>query len=230
VNRTFQVAGRLAFVLLLATASPLLASDKYRLTLVANPAAPFPFLAKFGKVTLDVYPHGVRADSVWLNGFSRVGSPSVTVENPFTRMYTEVPVTSISSTLRKLSTAGMENAAAPALKKPAGGAVKGIAAIRYRLEYGPQAWIDVWMTRAVPENAQLRAIAHELVAGIAPSTASVLRAIPGTPVYVELNFRRYKKVKLLELKSLVRDDKGEAEALKVAPLYFRVPLLDAIWN
>ncbi|MDP9490734.1 MAG: hypothetical protein M3P42_00805, partial [Actinomycetota bacterium] len=101
-------------------------------------------------MTLDVYPRGLRADSLWLNGFSRAGTPVVTVENPFIRMYTEVPLTSISSTLRKLSTAGVENVPAPALQKPVGGAVKGIAAIRYRLQYGPEAWIDVWMTRAVP--------------------------------------------------------------------------------
>ena len=222
---------RLAFLaLLLITAPTLAASRPYHLTLEAHPAAPFPFLARFGKVTLDVYPGGVRAETFWLNGFSRNGSKAVTVENPFWRMYTEVPLASIASTLRKLSTAGVENAAPAALQKPVGGAVKGLAALRYRLQYGPEAWIDIWTPRAVPENPQLRAIVNELVAGISPATASVARAIPGTPIQVELNFRRYKKLTLLELKKIRYDSAGQDAALKVGTLYFKAPLLDAIWK
>ena len=226
-------ASRIAFVflLLLAASGELQAATaKYHLTLEAHPAAPFPFLARFGTVTLDVYPAGVRASSFWLTGFSRTGSPAVTVENPFWRMYTDVPVSSIASILHKLSNLGVESTAAASLQKPMGGAVKGIAAIRYRLQYGPQAWIDVWTTRAVPENPQLRVITTELVAGIAPPTASVMRTIPGTPVYVELNFRRYKKLTLLELKTIRFDDAGEDDALTVGKLYFKAPLLDAIWK
>ena len=225
-----RVASRIFALFLLATSYPLQAASPYHLTLQANPGAPFPFLAKFGNVTLDVYPRGVRAGSFWLNGFSRTGSTSVTVENPFWRMYTEVPLTSIASTLRKLSTAGIESSAPAVLQKPAGGTVHGISATRYRLQYGPEAWIDVWTTRAVPENPQLRAITNELVAGIAPPTAALMRTIPGTPIHVELNFRRYKKVKLLELKKLTRDTKGDEDALKVGRLYFRAPLLDSIWK
>jgi len=224
-----RAAGRITFVLLLA-ATQLQAATEYHLTLEAHPAAPFPFLARFGKVTLDVYPRGVRAETFWLNGFSRNGSKAVTVENPFWRMYTEVPLASIASTLRKLSTAGVENAAPAALQKPVGGAVKGLAALRYRLQYGPEAWIDIWTTRAVPENPQLRAIVNELVAGISPATASVARAIPGTPIQVELNFRRYKKLTLLELKKIRYDSAGQDAALKVGALYFKAPLLDAIWK
>jgi hypothetical protein len=57
-----------------------------------------------------------------------------------------------------------------------------------------------------------------------------MRAIPGTPVHVELNFRRYKKVTLLELKSIRFDSAGQDEALSVGKLYFKAPLLDAIWK
>jgi hypothetical protein len=206
------------------------ANEKYHLTLEAHPAAPFPFLARFGTVTLDVYPAGVRADSFWLNGFSRTGAAAVTVENPFWRMYTEVPIAQIASILRKLSTAGVENAKPESLGKPSGGAVKGVEALRYRLKYGPEAWIDVWTTRVIPENPQLRSIVIELVNGISPPTAATMRAIPGTPVHVELNFRRYKKVTLLELKSIRFDSAGQDEALSVGKLYFKAPLLDAIWK
>jgi hypothetical protein len=218
------------FVFLLAASFPLQAAPKYHLTLEAHPAAPFPFLARFGTVTLHVYPGGIRAESFWLNGFSRTGAPAVTVQNPFWRMYTEVPIANIASILHKLSTAGVENAAPAALGKPAGGAVKGLAAVRYRLQYGAQAWIDVWTTRAVPENPQLRAIVIELVNGISPATASTMRAIPGMPVYVELNFRRFKRVTLVELKKISFDNAGEEDALSVGNLYFKAPLLDAIWK
>jgi hypothetical protein len=145
-------------------------------------------------------------------------------------MYTDVPIESIASIVRKLSTAGVESAAPAALQKPAGGAVKGVAALRYRLRYGADAWIDVWTTRAVPENPQLRAIVIALVNGISPATASTMRAIPGTPVFVELHFRRFKKVTLVELKKISFDNKGEDEALSVGKLYFKAPLLDAIWK
>jgi len=217
-------------ILLLAATCPLLAASPYHLTLLARPAAPFPFLSRFGNVTLDVYPRGVRADSFWLNGFSLTGSPNVTIENPFTRMYNEMPVASFAASVRKLSTLGVESSALAELQKPVRGAVKGVAATRHRLQYGPQAWIDVWTTDTIPENPQLRAIANELVTAIAPPTAAILRTIPGTPIHVELNFRRYRKVVLLELKTLARDAAGEDDALKVGALYFRAPMLDAIWK
>jgi len=167
------VPRRLLLALLFTTTAQ---ASPYHLTLEAHPAAPFPFLGRFGTVTLDVYPGGVRAETFWLNGFSRTGASNVTVENPFWRMYTDVPITDIASILRKLSTAGVENASPGALQKPAGGAVKGVAALRYRLQYGADAWIDVWTTRAVPENPQLRAIVIELINGISPATASTLRS------------------------------------------------------
>src|SRR5207244_9612203 len=70
--RSFAALRMTAFIFLLAASCELHAAPaKYHLTLEAHPAAPFPFLSRFGTVTLDVYPAGVRADSFWLNGFSR---------------------------------------------------------------------------------------------------------------------------------------------------------------
>src|SRR5438874_13734709 len=99
----------------------------YHLELEANPATPFPFLGKFGTVTLHMYPNGVRAETFWLNGFSRNGTKTVTVENPLGRMYTDVPVAQISATLHKIATSGME-AAAPTGTQITIGTVHGIAA------------------------------------------------------------------------------------------------------
>ena len=201
----------------------------YHIALEANPAAPFPFLGKFGTVTIHVYPAGVRAETFWLNGFTRNGSGAVTVENPLGRMYTDVPLSQISTTLHKLSTSGVE-ASAPVEITQSSGNVKGMPARRYRLIYAPEAWIDVWMTDAIPENPQLRAVINEFVRGVSPATANSINNLRGMPLYVELNFRRYKKLPLVRLKSIAWSDEGQDAALKVGTLYFKAPLLDSIWK
>jgi len=47
---------------------------------------------------------------------------------------------------------------------------------------------------------------------------------------VELNFRRYKKLPLVRLKSFSLSNVGQENALKVGMLYFKAPLLDQIWK
>jgi hypothetical protein len=221
---------RLAVLLLAALpAFSAPAPRPYHLTLEANPAAPFPFLSKFGTVTLHVYSGGVRAETVWLNGFSPNASPNITVENPYGRMYTEVPVANVGSIVGKLSGGELKNAT-PQLATPLAGRVGELAATRYRLIYGPAAYIDIWSTHAVPENAQLRSIVIQFVSGISPGTASLAKTIPGTPIYVELNFRRFKKLPLLRLKSIAYDNDGEAGALKVSSFMLHASLLDNLWK
>jgi len=212
--------------LLLASATVL----PYHLELEANPAAPFPLLNKFGVVTLHVYPAGVRADSMWLNGFSRDGA-TVTVENPYARMYTDVPVMQFAETLEKMAHVEVnEGAGAPPVAPPVAGKVGGISAERYRLMYGPDAWIDIWTSHAVPESAQLKSLIDGFVRGVAPLTANALRSIPGTPIYVEINFSHYKKMPVVWVKSFVADSAGEHDALRVGRFYFKVPLLDALFK
>jgi len=215
----------LVLALLLATAPP----TPYHIELVANPAAPFPFLSKFGTMTLHIYPAGVRADTLWLNGFSRNGTPTVTVENPYGRMYTVMPVSEITSIMRKMANEDVQSSA-PSIAPPVSGSVRGIAARRYRLLYGPEAWIDVWTTQVIPENPQLRTIITAFIRGVSPPTAESIQSIPGTPIYVELNFRRYKKLALVRLKRFSLSNVGQENALKVGTLYFKAPLLDQIWK
>src|SRR3954466_13628972 len=102
----------------------------YHPELTANASTPFPFLGKFGTVTLHIYPAGVRAETFWLNGFTRNGTGAVTVENPLGRMYTDVPLSQISSPLQKLSTSGVESAA-PGETTQTLGNEKGTPARRY---------------------------------------------------------------------------------------------------
>jgi hypothetical protein len=178
-------------------------------------------------VTIHVFPAGIRAETLLLKGFTRNGTTAVTVENPLGRMYTDVPLAQISATLRRLSTSGVENAAPGAITQITG-TVKGLPARRYRLNYGPEAWIDVWTTDRIPENPQFRAIVLEFVRGISPATAASISGIRGTPLYVELNFRSFKKLPLLRMKSIAWNSDGQEEALKVGRLYFKAPLLDSI--
>ena len=216
----------LALAILFATRPP----QPYHIQLEANTAAPFPFLSKFGTITLHVYPGGVHADSIWLTGFSRLGTPTVTIQNPYARMYTTMPVSEITSMLQKTETEEELSSTPPPIAPPVSGKVRGIAARRYRLLYGPDAWIDVWTTNVVPENPQLRKIVDAFVRGISPATAESWKSIPGTPLYVELNFRRYKKLPLIRLKSLALNNLGQEKALTVGNFYFKAPMIESIWK
>jgi hypothetical protein len=217
----------LALLALPALAAP--APRPYHLTLEATPAAAFPFLSKFGTVTLHLYGGGVRAETFWLNGFSRNASPNITVENPYGRMYTEVPVTNVGSIVAKLAGSDLRSVN-PSLATPTAGRVGELPATRYRLIFGPQAYIDIWATHAIPENTQFRNIVAQFVGGISPGTATLAKTIPGTPIYVEMNFRRFKKLPLLRLKSLAYDDSGEADALKVSSFMLHASVLDNLWK
>jgi hypothetical protein len=214
--------GGLAAALLLF-ALPLFAAQPYHLQLEANPAAPFPFLGKFGTVTIDVYPGGVRAETLLMNGFSRNGASTITVENPLTRIASNEPIDAITSTLRTLGGIEGDTSIVPSRAPDVRGKVGGIDATRYRVMYGPAAWIDIWTTAVIPPNPQFRTIVDRVINGIAPGTAAAFRAIPGTPLYVELNFRRFHKLPLLRLKSFTPNSEGEEAALKVGRLYFFAP-------
>jgi hypothetical protein len=210
-------------------------AQRYHLELEAKPSVAFPYLSNFGpSIELHVYRSGVRAEALWLNSFSKNGAPAVTVANPLGRMYVDVPVTDIAPILRKLAggAGGQEKFATPIAGPKTHGKVAGIDATRHRLVYGPTAWIDVWTTDAIPENAQLRRIVDQLVTGLSPGTAKAARAIPGMPLYVELNFRRFKKVALLKVKSLTFavDADDEEDALELGPIYVRAPLLEKLFE
>jgi hypothetical protein len=218
---------------LLLAALPLCAARRYHLELEASPATAFPYLGKFGtSVELHVYPSGVRAEALWLNSFAKNGANAVTVANPLGRMYVDVPIADIAPTLQKLAggSAGVERVSIPSRGPVLKGKVSGIDATRHRLVYGPAAYVDVWTTNAIPENPQMRRVVEQLVRGISPGTATLMRSIPGTPLYVELNFRRFKKVALLKVKKLTFDVDAEEEqdALELGPVYVRAPFLDKL--
>ena len=189
--------------MLLAVAASLHAAPPraYHLELEANPAAPFPFLGKFGTVTLHVYPAGVRAETFWLNGFSRNGTGAVTVENPLGRMYTDVPLAQISTTLHKLSTSGSKARRRPRSRR-----------YRHR-ERDPRPPLPPRSTARSLDRRLDDRHASPRIRSSAPSSTNSSAASPplpppsingirGMPLYVELNFRRYKKLPLVRMKSI----------------------------
>jgi hypothetical protein len=225
-----RLLSTVAVTFLLATAAH--AAKPYHLELEATPEAVFPYLGRFGKVDLHVYAGGVRGEALWLHGFSRNGEEAVTVANPLARMYVDVQVAEISSILTKLAGdhAGVERGAQPKLGSAMKGQVKGINATRHRLVYGREAWVDVWTTDVIPPNAQMRTLVNNIVSGISPGTAAVASKLPGTPVYVELNFRRYKKVPIVRLKKLTFAADDEEDALTLGSLYVRAGLLEKLFR
>lgn len=209
---------------------PLFAAQPYHLELEASPGAVFPYLGRFGDVRIHVYAGGVRAEALWLNGISRNAAANVTVMNPLGRMYVDVPLSDIAPILARLVPSdAIERQAKPVLNGTMKGRVGNIAATRYRLQFDT-AWIDLWMTEAIPENRQFRRITQALLAGISPGTASVASTIPGTPVYVELNFRRFKRVPLLKVKKLTMSADDEEDALTRGPVYVRATVLEKLFE
>jgi len=45
-----------------------------------------------------------------------------------------------------------------------------------------------------------------------------------------LNFSHYKRLTLVRLKNFRLDNVGQEKALSVGALYFKAPLLDALWK
>lgn len=224
---------RAALVAALFVSLPLAAQRKaYHLELEAAPAAVFPYFGKFGTVELHAYAGGVRAEALWLNSFSRTGESNVTVINPLGRMYVEMPIEEIPFVIQRIAgtAAGVERAAIPNMGPAVKGKVGTIAATRHRLVYGENAWIDVWMTDAVPENMQLRRITDRLIAGVSPGTAGVVANLRGNPILVELNFRRFKNVQLLKLKKLSMTADDEKDALTLGSLYMRASVLEKLFK
>lgn len=229
--RGAAVTAALLFALpLLAQQAP---PQKYHLELEASPAGVFPYLGKFGYVELHVYAAGVRAEALWIDAFSRNGTNHVTVVNPLARMFMDVPIKEIAPILTRLGgdDARIERGvAAPKLGPQLKGTVGDVPATRHRLFYGPAAFIDVWTTNAIPENPHLRLIVNQLLEGISPGTAKVASKLPGTPLHVEINFRRFHKVTLVKLKKLTMNADDEQDALTLGSLYMRASVLEKLFE
>jgi hypothetical protein len=194
----------------------------FHVQLESNAASTFPLVKRFGATTVDLYPAGFRIKTVWLRGFSRNGSKRFTVENPVSRTYVTMPTAEAGSIVRALGGRPLAGGA-PSKIEVMAGAVRGLAARRFRLIYAPNEYIDVWTTSALGPTPEYRAFVEAMVRSIAPKSVSILKSIPGTPLYVELNMGEHRKLAVLRPRSVVYNRAGEAEALKISSWMFPAP-------
>ncbi len=204
--------------------------SSYKLELEINALEALPFLKKFGKMNVVVYPGGVRARSILVDGFSTTGTDTITVENGVTRLYHVIPVSEFESLVRTAAGGGITLPAD--LEKTIHfeklvrtGTVAGIPAVRHRAILGPDSWIDVWTTTRVPKNPQFTRLSQHFLKAVVPSVARLVDKLPGTPVYVELETERFHKLALLKATSLATSSVGETDDLKVAKYYVKAPKL-----
>jgi len=71
---------------------------------------------------------------------------------------------------------------------------------------------------------------NEAVGGVAPGTASIASKLPGTPIYVELNFRRFQKVPFVKFKKLTFASDNETDALTLGKGYIRASILEKLFE
>lgn len=224
-----SLAVALLFVVFSPSAALAAPPGPYHLKLVVNPAAPFPFLGKFGEVELDVFAGGVRGSATLVRGFSTVGSGVVNVELPLSRIASQVKVSDIRPILAKLAGTSSTISVAPLhiLPKVLKGTVKGIPATRYTIVLGgPANTMDIWTTDRIPRNAQLVRLEEQFISAISPSAAATLKRLPGTPIYIELNTVNHKKLPLMKMESYSTSAADEQDALTAGSFFVDVPVSD----
>lgn len=227
----YRIAAAALLTLALAAPASSAAPKDYRLDLVANPTAPFPFLKKFGSIDISLYPGGVAAKSLFLRGFSRNGEPTVTIVNPLGRMYASLPLSKLRDTFVSLS--GRKGEIMPGLgdfpiTKIGNGRVKSLPATRYRVQLGPESSMDVWTTAAIPKHAQFEALYLQAVDAVSHAAVRTIRKIPGTPVYIEMNTLNHRKLALLTVKEMKPSSEGADDALTVGSFYVKAPILEKL--
>ncbi|MGH9456704.1 MAG: hypothetical protein ACRD2J_03580 [Thermoanaerobaculia bacterium] len=224
---------RLMILLLLTGALPAGASAGYRLDLELNPAAPFPFLERFGSIDISVFSDGVSGKALVLRGFSRNGSDEITVMHRLARVYLDIPIPRLQSILLALS--GSDTEVMPGLgslpvSKPVRGRVGGLEALRYRIQLGPESSMDVWTTTAIEPNPHYLRLAREFAATISQSAGDLARQLQGMPVYIEMNTTHHRKVTLLRVKGFAKDAEGASDELRVGSVYVQAPGTELIFD
>lgn len=194
----------------------------FHVTLESAVQSSSPVMSRFGTIKADLYAGGFRIETIWLRGFSRNGSRSLTVENPVSRTYVKMPMSDVPSMIRSLG--GRATAKGPPRKiEITSGTVAHIAAQRYRLLYDGGEFIDVWTTSALGPTPEFRSFIDEFVLALYPQAAAAFRGIPGTPIYVEMNMGEYRKLVVVHPTRVLFSNAGESQALRVSPWMFPAP-------
>ena len=205
--------------------------DRYALHLEARPAATFPFLDQLGKVEIEVYPQGVRANSHWLDGFLRTGENTIRIENPALRLYSDASFEGLRSLFGKLRP---EDEKSPSFKElkvvetGRRGTIKKLPARCRRIVLGKDAWIDVWTTTALARNPAYERLQIELLSAISPKLTNAMQRIPGTVLHVVINTRNHPETVLLTTREFYLSSAGHEEALETGRFFLKAPSLDRL--
>lgn len=234
MNRT--VVSTILLLCLLSTGPSAVGTDSpaprqsYGLQLEARPTAVFPFLNRLGTVDIAVYPQGVRADSLWLDGYLKAGSKTVRIENPSLRIYSDASLSSLRQLFRSLApekeTATLGEL--PVTDTGRKGTIKDLPVRCYRITLGKKAWIDVWTTEALKESQPYTDLQNQVLAAVSPDLARAGARIPGTPLHVILNTRDHPETTLLATKQIFRSSAGHEEALQTGRFFLKAPSIDRL--
>lgn len=211
-------------------AAPPVPRDRYTLELEARPSAVFPFLDKLGRIQILVYPEGVRADSLWLDGYLKAGSDQVRIENPALRLYTDSSYGALRTMFRSL--APEEKTAKfgdlPVRDTGRRGKIKNLPVQCHRIVLGKEAWIDVWTTEALKKSQPYHDLEMQILTTISPDLARAAAKIPGTRLHVVLNTKNHPETTLLATKEYLKSSAGHQEALQTGRFFLRAPSIDRI--
>ncbi len=210
--------------------SPPAPRSNYALHLEARPTAVFPFLEKLGNIQIAVYPQGVRADSLWLDGYLKAGSKSVRIENPSLRIYSDANLASLRQLFRSLAPEKetAELGELPVTDTGRRGTIKDLPVKCYRITLGKKAWIDVWTTAALKESQPYRDLRTEVLSAISPDLARAGARIPGTPLHVALKTDDRPETTLLATKRFYKSSAGHEDALQTGRFFLKAPSIDRL--
>lgn len=209
-----------------SAAEPPKPRTSYALHLEARPTAAFPFLDKLGRVEVQVYPQGVRADSLWLDGYMRTGSDSVRLENPSVRLYSDSSFASLSKIFASLKPRDKQ---APKLRKlqvvdtGRKGTIKKLPVRCYTIKIGKRIAVDVWSTTALARNTAWEKLQNEVLKAVSPELAQAAKRIPGTTMHVVLREKGEADATLLTTREVFLSSAGHEEALSTGRLFLRAP-------
>lgn len=209
------------------------ASKDYRLVLWIQPVGDDALTQKLGKATLTVYPQGVKADSLWLDGFTRQGSSQLTLLKPIARLYAQVELSDFSDIIRRMAGSRdglVGNIGTLRVGNPVNGKINKRAAKRFRISIDQQQWVDVWTAADLPENKQLKKLTSEVLEAVSDQLPPVLDKIEGTPILVRLHTDEYRDVDVLGFRSIRSSSRGHADDLQVGRFFLRATFAEKLWE
>jgi hypothetical protein len=189
--------------------------------LVYRIESPYRGVAAAGKIELTVFPEGIRGDSLLFAGYARSGDDDLIIMNRVARIYSSLAIESVTRFLGRRLQPG-EQVPAGNYSLSASGEermIAGLPSLHYRVHLGPESHLDIWITEALEESEVFRRLTDQVIGALAAPIAPMLSALPGMPVEVVLQTRRFPHLELLSLQRVSYDSSRSGKLLKVGRFY-----------